>query len=74
MIGIENMVERAEKGIEELYQRFPPEVREQLDKLKYITYAKPAEPGPITEDDQKRIMENIEELFKKDKGDEERPF
>jgi len=74
MRGIEDMVERAERGIEDLYQRFPPEVREQLDKLKYITYAKTTEPGPITEDDQKRIMENIEELFRKGRKDEERPF
>lgn len=71
---IENMVERAERGIEDLYQSLPLDVREQLDKLKHITYAKPAEPGPITEDDQKRIMENIEELFKKGKKDDERPL
>ena len=74
MRGIKDMVERAERGIEDLYQRFPPEVREQLDKLKYITYAKLTEPGPITEEDQKRIMEHIEELFKRGKKDEERPL
>lgn len=74
MSGIEKMIEGAERGIEELYQRFPTEVREQLDKLKYVTYTRPAEPGPITEEDQKRIMEGIEGLFKKGKENEERPF
>jgi len=59
------LVERSEREVEELYQRFPLEIREQLDKLKYVTYAKPAEPGPITEEDKKRILEDIDKFFKK---------
>lgn len=74
MRGIEEMVNRTERAAEELYQRLPPEVREELDKLKYVTYTKLAEPGPITEEDQKRIMEHIDELFKRGKLDDERPL
>jgi hypothetical protein len=59
------LVERSEREVEELYQRFPLEIREQLDRLKYVTYAKPAEPGPITEEDKKRILEDIDKFFKK---------
>jgi len=59
------LVERSEREVEELYHRFPLEIREQLDKLKYVTYAKPAEPGPITEEDKKRILEDIDKFFKK---------
>lgn len=73
MKSIDDMVERTEKAIEELYQRLPPEVKEQLDKLKYTAYAKSAEAEEITEEDKKRIMENIDELFKKGKSDEEKP-
>jgi len=69
--GIEDMVEQAERRIEDFYQRLPSEVREQLDRLKYGTYA---EPRLITEDDQKRIMEHIDELFKKGKQDDKRTF
>jgi len=63
---IAELVERSKREIEELYERFPPEIIEQLDKLKYVTYAKPAEPGPITEEDKKRILENIDKFFKKE--------
>jgi hypothetical protein len=69
MEGISNLIERSEREIEELYQRFPSEVREQLDKLRYVTYTKPTEPGPITEEDKKKILEDIDKFFKKeDKG------
>jgi hypothetical protein len=70
MQGIAATVEHSERGIEELYQRFPEQIREQLDKLRYITYAKPTEPGPITEEDKKKILQDIDKFFKKeDKGD-----
>jgi proteasome assembly chaperone (PAC2) family protein len=59
------LVERSEREVKELYQRFPLEIREQLDRLKYVTYAKPVEPGPITEEDKKRILEDIDKFFKK---------
>ena len=65
MEGIIELVERSEREVENLYQRFPLEIREQLDKLKYVTYARPAEPGPITEEDKKRILEDIDKFFKK---------
>jgi len=60
------IVERSEKEIERLYEKFPAEIRDQLDKLKYVAYARPAEPGPITEEDKKRILEDIDKLFKKE--------
>jgi len=62
---IVEFVERSEREVERLYERFPLEIREQLDKLKYVTYARPAEPGPITEEDKKRILEDIDKFFKK---------
>jgi len=66
MQGISALAERSETQIERLYAGFPLEVKEQLDKLKYVTYAEPTEPGPITEDDKKRILEDIDKLFKKE--------
>ena len=64
MEGIDQLIEHSQSGIEELYEKFPEKVREQLDKLKYITYAEPTE--PITEEDKKRILEDIDKFFKKE--------
>ena len=66
MRGIDRLIERSQREIEKLYEQFPLKVREQLDKLKYITYAKPTEPGPITEEDKRRILEDIDTFFKKE--------
>ena len=70
MGGIDELIDRSEKRIEKLYMAFPSELKEQLDKLKYITYARLTEPGPITEADKEKILENIDKFFKKEaKGD-----
>lgn len=65
MQGVAALAEHSEREIVRLYERFPTEIREQLDKLQYVTYAKPTEPGPITEEDKKRILEDIDKLFKR---------
>ena len=64
MQEIATVAQRSEAEIEEAYGRFPKEIREQLDRLKGVARAEPAEPGPITEEDKKRIMEEIDRLFK----------
>ena len=65
MSELATLVERSEKEIERLYDRFPPEIKEQLDKLKHLAYARTTEPGPITDEDKKRILEDIDKFFKK---------
>jgi hypothetical protein len=66
MEGIAAFAERSEEEIETLYRGFPEQIREQLDKLKHAPYAKPTEPGPITEEDKKKILEDIDKFFKKE--------
>jgi len=66
MERIASFIERSDKEIEQLYEKFPPEIKEQLDKLKYVSYDKPTEPTPITEEDKKRILEDIDKFFKKE--------
>lgn len=68
MQEVDSLVEQSEREIESVYVRLPSEIKEQLDKLKYVTYAKPTEPGPITEEDKKRILQEIDKLFKKEPG------
>ena len=66
MEGIDSLVRDSEREIERLYELFPAEMREQLDKLKSVTLAEETEPGPITEEDKKKILEDIDRFFKKE--------
>jgi proteasome assembly chaperone (PAC2) family protein len=40
------------------------EIRETIEKMKYVR----EKPGPITDEDQKRIMEHVDEFFKRGRG------
>lgn len=62
---LEALVERSEREIEALYEEFPPAIREQLEKLRAGTDARPTEAGPITEEDKKRILKDIDRFFRK---------
>jgi proteasome assembly chaperone (PAC2) family protein len=70
MEGIAAFAERSEEEIETLYKGFPEQIREQLDKLKHVPYAKPTKPGPITEEDKKKILEDIDKFFNKEPKDD----
>lgn len=65
MEGISKLAERTEREIETLYASFPSEVKEQLDKLKILPVVKSAEAGPITEEDKKKILEDLDKFFKR---------
>ena len=58
-------VERSERGINDLYEKLPAEIKEQLDRLKHIGHDEMKKPEPITEDDKQRILEDIDKLFKR---------
>ena len=65
--GINDLVARSEIETENLFENFPAEIREQIDKLKTIVPAVPqAAPGPITEEDKRKILEDIDKLFKQE--------
>ncbi|MFO7773938.1 MAG: PAC2 family protein [Dehalococcoidia bacterium] len=65
---LDQLDQKVARGIEEFYQQIPSEIRGQLDRLKHVTYAEPTQPGPITEEEEKRIMEDVEKFFKKRGG------
>ncbi len=65
---LDELAKKTERRIEEFYRQIPLEIRGQLDRLKHVTYAQPTEPGPITEEEEKRIMEDVEKFFKKRGG------
>ncbi len=66
MAEITEFAERSEHEIDRLYEKLPPEAREQLNKLKDVTYTKSTEPDKITEEDKKKILEDIDKFFKKE--------
>jgi uncharacterized protein (TIGR00162 family) len=65
---LDELDQKVEQRIEEFYRQIPLEIRGQLDRLKHLTHAQAAEPGPITEEEEKRIMEDVEKFFKKGGG------
>lgn len=65
MSGISAIAQGSEREIERIYELFPAEIRKQLDRLKSAGPARPAEPGPITEEDKRKILEDIDKFFKK---------
>ena len=65
---LDELDREVERSIEEFYQQIPLEIRGQLDRLRHVAYAQPTEPGPITEEEQKKIMEDVEKFFKKRGG------
>jgi proteasome assembly chaperone (PAC2) family protein len=75
LTALEKLSQKIEQQIEEflesLYsaETIPPEVRDEIEKLRY---PEPTELGPITEDEQKRIMEHIDELFDQEDRTDER--
>ena len=62
---LDELAEQVAEKIERFYTQIPSEIKEQLEKLKYVTYAKPAEPGPITEEEEKKILGDIDKFFGK---------
>jgi proteasome assembly chaperone (PAC2) family protein len=62
---LDELDRKVQQRIEEFYQQIPMEIRGQLERLKHGTYAQPTEPGPITEEEGKKIMEDVEKFFKK---------
>jgi hypothetical protein len=71
---LDELARRVEKSVEQFLETLysaeavPPQVKDEIERLKY---ARKEEPGPITDEEQKRIMEHIDELFKgEDRNDE----
>jgi proteasome assembly chaperone (PAC2) family protein len=64
---LDELAKRVEENIDEFLESIykaeaiPPQLKDEIEKL---MYAGPAEPGPITEEEQKEMMKHIDELFK----------
>ncbi len=65
---LDELDQKVVQRIEEFYQQIPLGIRGQLDRLKHVSYDRPAEPGPITEEEEKRIMDDVERFFRRQGG------
>ncbi len=54
-----------EEGIEKLCEQFPDEVRQRIDQLKQAGYREEERSGLITDEDKKKIMQEIDSFFGK---------
>jgi len=60
-----------EKKIEDIYSQIPSEVKEQLDKLKELGYLGQTDLEPLSEENRKRLWDEISEFLKKGDGRDE---
>jgi len=73
---LDELAKRIDKSVEEFLETLystegiPSQVRDEIEKLRYV---RQTELGPITEEEQKKIMEHIDELFKGQDKNDERP-
>jgi uncharacterized protein len=71
MGAITHLAEESERELTDLYDKLPPNVKEQLDRLKQVTMSSPENGEVITEEDKKKILDDIDRFFKKDSGAEQ---
>ncbi len=65
MGDISEFAQRSEQEIDKLYNELPTDAQEQLDKLKHINHTRPSSTRAITEEDKKKILEDIDKFFKR---------
>jgi proteasome assembly chaperone (PAC2) family protein len=71
MSRINTYAERVEQEIDELYEKLPHEAKVQLDDMKTRLEQKPGDSSKITEEDKKKIIDEIDKFFShKQKEDE----
>jgi hypothetical protein len=62
---LEDMINQMDTVVENVYQQFPPEIKERLEQRKVATQNKQE---AISEEDEQWFKEHIDEFFNKDKG------
>jgi proteasome assembly chaperone (PAC2) family protein len=72
MDTVNHLAEQSEQELTTLYEKLPQEVKDQLDRLKQETIAAPESGEAITEEDKKRILEDVDRFFKWESGGDQR--
>jgi proteasome assembly chaperone (PAC2) family protein len=72
MDTVNHLAEQSEQELTTLYEKLPQEVKDQLDRLKQETIAAPESGEAITEEDKKKILEDVDRFFKWESGGDQR--
>ena len=62
--SLDKLAQEVERNIEIFCERMPSEIRERIDQLRDVSYLKQQKAGLLTEEDKKRIVQEVEEFFK----------
>lgn len=68
MSEIHRLAEQNEHELTSLYEKLPPEIKVQLDRLRQSSAAASENGEVITEEDKKKILEDIDKFFKRESG------
>jgi proteasome assembly chaperone (PAC2) family protein len=68
---IDELARQSEGELTRLYEKLPDEIKQQLDRLKESTLTAAESETLITEDDKKKILDDIDKFFKHDSGGEQ---
>ena len=68
MSEIHRLAEQNEHELTSLYEKLPPEIKVQLDRLRQSSAAASENGEVITEEDKKKILEDIDKFFKRGSG------
>lgn len=62
--SLDKLAEEVEQNIEAFYEKMPQEIKQRIDQLKQVGEAREPRAEPLTDEDKKRIVQEVEEFFK----------
>ena len=65
MDSISQLSVQSEQELSNLYEKLPAEIKDQLDRLKQVNASASEGTGVITEEDKKKILDDIDKFFKR---------
>ena len=68
MERIDRMAQDSENELTGLYNKLPPEIKERLDRLKHNTVAAPESTEAITDEDKRKILDEVDKFFRREGG------
>jgi len=69
---IDRMAQDSENELTGLYNKLPPEIKERLDRLKHTTVAAPESMEAITDEDKRKILDDVDKFFRREGGGDQR--
>ena len=68
MERMDRMAQDSENELTGLYNKLPPEIKERLDRLKHTTVAAPESMEAITDEDKRKILDDVDKFFRREGG------